>query len=153
MKGESVNDYRDLIKIHEGFKHYVYLDTEGNETVGWGHCFFGENKPKVGKIYSNAECADFFDEDMQFVERDYIFLEDEFALKKIGPVRRAVLKNMLFNLGHVRLLGFKRMFTALDREDYSGAAAEMLDSKWAGQVKSRAKMLARMMETGKWQIL
>lgn len=145
-----MNDYRELIKIHEGFKHYVYLDTEGNPTTGWGHCFFGDNQPKLGKIYSNAECADFFDEDMQAVERCYVSLEHRLGLHRIGSVRRAVLKNMLFNLGLTKLLKFKRMWKAIEAKDYPAVAAEMLDSKWAGQVKGRAKMLARMMETNKW---
>ena len=148
-------DYRKLIKQHEGFRTYVYLDSEGLETVGWGHCFIYHQespKPTPGKIYSQAQCEDFFDEDMQSVERDYVFLEKEFDIENIGPVRRAVLKNMLFNLGLRRLLGFKRMWLAVIKKDWKGVSEEMLDSKWATQVKGRAGTLARMMETGEWPI-
>ena len=34
--------------------------------------------------------------------------------------------------------------------NYKEASKQMLDSKWAGQVKTRANILAKMMETGKW---
>ena len=59
-----------------------------------------------------------------------------------------VLLDMAFNVGLPRLRGFKRMWAALEGRDYSEAAKEMLDSKWARQVKTRAYTLARMMESG-----
>ena len=47
-------------------------------------------------------------------------------------------------------MGFKKMLAALDKADYKTASKEMLNSKWATQVKSRAQFLAKIMETGKW---
>ena len=55
---------------------------------------------------------------------------------------------MAFNVGLPRLRGFKRMWAALENHDYEEAAKEMIDSKWARQVKTRAYTLARMMESG-----
>lgn len=144
-------DYRELIQAHEGFDLQVYLDSEGNETVGWGHCFWRDPKPSPGDFYSLEECAYFFDEDMQSVERHYVAFEKKFDLIPIRPVRRAVLKNMLFNLGIDKLLGFRKMWKAIQEKNWKVAAMEMLDSRWARQVKGRAKELAKMMETGKWQ--
>jgi lysozyme len=43
------------------------------------------------------------------------------------------------------------MHAALDAGDYHEAASQMLDSRWAEQVKGRAKELAEMMETGVWK--
>ena len=48
---------------------------------------------------------------------------------------------MAFNLGLHRLKKFKRMFAALNKKDYEGAAKEGLDSKWAKQVYNRARRL------------
>ena len=143
-------DYRELIKQHEGFRPYVYLDSGGVPTVGWGHAFFEEPKPKPGTIFTEGQCIEFFEDDMQKVEEDYVMVKRNYLDPKLSWVRRAVIKNMLFNLGISKFLGFKRMLAALRKEDYKTAAAEMLDSKWATQVKSRARTLARMMETGKW---
>jgi len=44
------------------------------------------------------------------------------------------------------------MHEALKAQNYATAAAEMLDSRWAKQVKGRAKELAEQMRTGKWQL-
>jgi lysozyme len=65
-------------------------------------------------------------------------------------VRKQALIMMCFNLGINRLLGFKRMIAAIKRGDYSAAADEMLDSKWAAQVHGRANELARIMRDGEW---
>lgn len=145
-------DYRGLIKLHEGFRPYVYLDSVGVATVGYGHTFFESPKPAPGEIFSEEQCIEFFEDDMQAVENDYVWFKNTYELEKLNWVRRAVIKNMLFNLGLRKLLGFAKMIAALMRKDYEGASEEMRDSKWARQVKGRARVLARMMETGVWQI-
>ena len=66
----------------------------------------------------------------------------------LNEARQYVLISMMFNLGAGRLMGFKKMLLALNNGAYSVAAAEMLDSRWAGQVKSRAQKLAKIMKTG-----
>lgn len=143
-------NYRERIKQDEGFRQMVYLDTEGVPTVGWGHAFFENPRPAIGSIFSKKQCEEFFEEDMDSVEREYYTeLEPKFNLKNLDSVRRGVLKNMLFNLGLRKLLGFRRMWEAIVRGMAQWAAIEMLDSKWATQVKGRAKRLAEMMEFGK----
>ena len=56
---------------------------------------------------------------------------------------------MIFHLGLPRFLGFKKMIQALREDDYSKAAIEMLDSKWACQVGVRASTLANIMDNAK----
>ncbi len=58
------------------------------------------------------------------------------------------LMDMCFNLGIARLLGFKKMIMALTVKDYTKAAIEALDSKWASQVGDRSKDVALMMRQG-----
>ena len=55
---------------------------------------------------------------------------------------------MMFNMGRPRLSQFKMFLAALQAGDYEMASTEMLDSKWASQVKGRATTLADMMSTG-----
>ena len=55
---------------------------------------------------------------------------------------------MAFNLGVPRLCKFKNMWAAIHEKDFDTAAEEMLDSRWAEQVKGRATELAEMMKTG-----
>jgi lysozyme len=60
------------------------------------------------------------------------------------------LVDMGFNLGVPRLMKFKRMWEAIEREDFEWAASEMLNSRWANQVGGRADRLAKVMEDGDW---
>lgn len=75
----------------------------------------------------------------------------------MGEMARAeVLLNMAFNLGVPGLLKFKNTLAMLDKAiagkgSYAAVARGMLDSRWARQVKGRARQLARQMETGVYQ--
>lgn len=53
-----------------------------------------------------------------------------------------VLVNMCFNLGLAGLLGFRQTLAHLEAGRHAEAAAEMLRSRWAGQVGARAERLA-----------
>ena len=33
----TYEELKDRIKLHEGFRNYVYLDSLGKRTVGYGH--------------------------------------------------------------------------------------------------------------------
>ena len=57
---------------------------------------------------------------------------------------------MAFNMGVPRLCKFKKMWAAVYDDDYSTAAKEMLDSRWATQVKGRATKLANAMHNGEF---
>ena len=74
-----------------------------------------------------------------------------FDWRKMDEPRQAVLLNMAFNLGVPKLMGFKRALSAMSIGDYPRAGTEMLDSKWAKQVKGRAAELARQMVLGCWE--
>jgi lysozyme len=68
--------------------------------------------------------------------------------RTLSPVRQRVLLNMCFNLGLKSLLGFTNTLGMVKSGRYADAAANMLKSKWAGQVGNRAKRLSLMMKTG-----
>jgi lysozyme len=69
---------------------------------------------------------------------------------EVCQTRKIVLLDMAYNLGVDGLLKFRKMLAAIDRRDYELAAKEMLDSRYARQVKGRAQRNALMMETGEW---
>ena len=58
---------------------------------------------------------------------------------------------MYFNLGN-RLFKFKNMLAALHMKDFDEVAVQMLDSKWAQQVKGRSHELAEMMKEDKYTV-
>jgi len=131
------DDLKTMIQRHEGYRPYVYYDTLGFPTGGYGHAFL--NRSPI----SHDVAVLLFEEDFDRAVKDYNNLGLE-----LDPVRRAVVIDMLFNLGLTKFMGFKLMIRALRSGWYHTAAEEMLDSKWAGQVKSRAFRLAAMMRTG-----
>lgn len=73
--------------------------------------------------------------------------------RHLDDVRQDVIANMAWNLGVNGLLGFKRFLADLQAAMYAAAANEMMDSRWATQVPSRARRLRVMMLTGVSQTL
>lgn len=137
-----------LVKQHEAFRRFVYDDAtgkplkpgntiEGHPTIGYGLCLDTRGIPQ---------------EDAELLTTRYI-VELERSLRVERPVfgtlsmiRQAVIIDMAYNLGVGGVLGFKRMWDAIERANYREAAEEMLDSAWALQVGERADRLAGMME-------
>ena len=130
---------KQMIQDHEGYRPYVYYDSLGYPTGGYGHAFLPHSP------ISHDVAILLFEEDFNRAVEDY-----EKLGWKLGPVRRAVIIDMLFNLGLTKFYGFERMISAIEHGDYATAADEMLDSRWAKQVKSRAYRLASMMRTGEY---
>lgn len=127
------------LRGEEGYRRFVYLDTEGIPTIG-----YGRNLKDVG---------------INRAEADYLLRNDlEIAVitavgfswfDDLSVLRKAVILDMLFNLGLPRFKTFKKMILAVVNKDYRGAAIEMLDSKWARQVGKRADKLAYAMRNNR----
>lgn len=127
------------VKVHEGLELKPYRCSAGKLTVG-----YGRNLEDVG--ISRAEAEMLLERDLHQALSDARSLVSTFDA--MNTVRQAVLVEMAFNLGKARLSGFRNMLAALDKHDYRRAAHDMLDSKWAVQVGTRATTLARRMEAG-----
>ena len=133
----------ELIR-HEGFRKHPYKCTADKLTIG-----VGRNLDDVG--ITKAEAMVLLENDVatyQAAAESFVGNEEAWAL--MGEERQAVVVNMAFNLGAVRLGYFKKFRKALVERNYVAAAKEMLDSKWARQVGGRSGELALRMETGKW---
>ena len=126
---------------HEGIRLKPYRDTVGKLTIG-----VGRNLDDVG--ISMAEAMLLLQNDIQTVR---LILSGFEWYPKLDKVRQDVVTDMCFNLGPSGFALFTKMLDALKAGDYDTAAAEMLRSKWAGQVKGRAVRLAKMMRTGERQ--
>ena len=147
-------EYRKMLaqlERHEGRKLEAYKCTAGVLTVGIGHnCLAWPVKgvTKVGDRISPEKCQELFCLDVGRVE---VMLENSLPwVKQLNSARYAVLLNMAFNLGIAGLLSFKLTLEHVRKSEYTQAAAAMLQSKWAEQVKGRAKELSKQMESGAW---
>ena len=136
---------RGQVKADEGFRGQMYRDSLGNWTIGYGRLL----EPSRGGGISKDEAEYLLSNDLRTAER---LCEAMPAYEDLSPVRQAVLIAMCFTMGAVALRGFTRMFAALEQQAYEQAAFEMLDSRWARQVKGRAHRLAQQMKTGDWDV-
>ena len=108
----------------------------------------------IGKTVEEIYLAGITEEDAYFLLRaDIDIVARELLNVKpvtgdVDSIRQLVLMDMAFNMGVPRLCKFINMWAALEQHDYNKAADEMLDSKWAKQVKSRATNLAHSMQYG-----
>lgn len=134
---------RGRTKLKEDFRATVYQDSLGYWTIGYGTLV---DARKGGGI-TKAEAEYLLANRLRLAEQDCEKLP---AYLDLSPPRQAVLIEMRFILGAGGIRGFKRMFAALKIQDYEHAAAEILNSTFASQVKGRAVELFEQLKTGQW---
>jgi len=132
----------ESIKRHEGYSDVVYLDTERILSCGWGHAL----RPG-GKVPIEASEA-FFKADIAWAIDAFTKIPKDLR-DRLDVNRRRVIVEMIFNLGLAGTLKFHKMWAAIGAGDFGEAAAEMLDSKWAEQVKGRSVELSYIMRHGR----
>jgi lysozyme len=129
----------DLLIYHEGLRLKPYTDMSNRLTIG-----IGRNLEDSG--ITKEEALIMLHNDIKRVSSEL----DQYLpwWRKLSDARKKVLISMAFNLGIGGLLGFNNMLASLREGDYVSAAEEMLASRWANQVGTRAIELAYMMEKG-----
>ena len=139
--------YEDLkarIKKHEGFLTKVYFDSLGNATIGYVHLLTEEDDFVEGVIYDKDILESLFDKDFnKAVSGAEELLKDY----DIALIAKEVIIEMVYQLGKAGVAKFKNMFAALKNNDYSRAAAEMLNSAWYRQTPSRCEELSNLMKS------
>ena len=136
-------DTKQRIKSHEGFSPTVYEDTLGYRTVGYGHLCTEKDSFEDGIIYSPEQLQGVFEEDYNTAFNNaHDLLEDKDI--PYDPMVESVLIEMAFQLGLPRLKKFIKFIEGLQEEDYSKAADEMIDSRWAKQTPARAYELSTL---------
>ena len=161
MKYRRENFIEKLI-AHEGLKLQVYQDTLGIDTIGIGRNLEDRgitqeelddlDIPSIDHVYeygiTEADAVYLANNDVQIVEEE--LLRAHPCVDRLDSVRQLILMDMAFNMGVPRLCKFVKMWNAIHEEDYPTAAKEMLDSRWANQVKSRSTKLANAMHNGEF---
>ena len=159
MKYRKAHLLEELVK-HEGLRLQVYQDTLGIDTIGIGRNLKdrGISKeelddldiPTIDHVYeygiTEADAMFLAENDVQIVEEE--LLRAHPCVEDLDAVRQLVLVDMAFNMGVPRLCKFKKMWNAVHEKKFDIAAKEMLDSRWATQVKSRSVKLANAMHNG-----
>ena len=132
---EEVENILADLRKDEGLRLKVYTDTEGKQTIGYGH--------NLDALGISEHVADLI------LEEDFVNTLTELNKrlpwwKTLTKPQRRGLVNMAFNLGLPKLLKFKKMLAALKKGKKERAAAEAIDSDWAKQVGKRAWRIAAL---------
>jgi len=147
----------DQLARHEGTKrdkagnHIAYRCTADALTIGYGHNLDANPLPGI-----NASSRLTEEQALEILNNDVAVVEQQLSSRlpwalDLSPARYAVLVNLAFNIGIAGLLGFKNTLAFIREGEFANAAANMLASKWAGQVKGRATELAEQMKSGAWK--
>lgn len=134
------------LKIDEGLRLKKYRCTAGKWTIGYGHRLVGYELESPSMVQITRERAE------NIFEKD-VATADAAARRIAGTAwegmtneRRAVLVNMVFQMGEEGVGKFKKFITALHARDWQKAGVEMLDSKWAQKdTPLRARRLYEIM--------
>ena len=135
----------DDLKHDEGCKLVAYQDTLGIWTIGVGHAHVAE-----GTVWTQAHCDAQLATDIAHAEA---LLDANAAWwRNLNDPRQDVMVNLCFNMGWgdggSGLSSFKNTLKSIEDADYAKAAAGLLASKWATEVKTRATRLAAQIQTG-----
>lgn len=129
-----------LIK-HEGYQSKAYEDTVGTVSIG------------VGRNLDDVGLSD--DEIMYLLNNDIARCSQELLgcfpwYSELSRVRQEFMIMLCFNLGLTRLRKFVKALGHMENREYSLAADEFLDSKWATQVGNRAVELTEILITNRY---
>ena len=123
-------DIKKLLILNEGLRLKPYYDTVGKLTIGVGRNLTDNGITEDEAMYMLENDIKRAVQDLQ---RIFINFND------YDEHVKAVLIDMMFNLGFNRFMTFKKFIKAIKEGDLETAAKEMIVSKWARQVKSRAE--------------
>lgn len=71
--------------------------------------------------------------------------------RNLDPERQYVMIDLCFNMGITKLLGFKNTLGYIAQGNYKQASENLLKSKYAEQVKGRARRNANCLRSGKYE--
>ncbi|ESP95492.1 MULTISPECIES: glycoside hydrolase family protein [Pseudoalteromonas] len=137
----SIMNTVEQIKKHEGYRRFPYYCTGGKLTIGYGRNLDNKGVDKDEAEYLLA----------QDIQNALAGVKRRIDVSHCNEARIAVLTNMALNIGLQGLMGFKKMLAHVQQGEFEDAAVEMLDSRWANQVPTRAQELAQQMLSGEWQ--
>jgi len=130
-----VSELTDLIAEHEGKSLTMYTDTVGVPTIGYGHNLQTPISEHAAKVILADDVKVAIDE-----------LDDRmYWWRDLPDPAQLVLASMVFNLGWPRFSRFKKLIAALEDRDFNEAAAQMEDSLWYQQIKTRGPALKQLM--------
>ncbi|MDR0665880.1 MAG: glycoside hydrolase family protein [Campylobacteraceae bacterium] len=137
------------LKQDEGFRAEAYQDSLGYLTQGYGTKLplsqYEASRVKNPKKWTEKEAEELLEYRLRASSR--AIANKKPFMEKLSSQRQRVIFNMAYQLGVIKLLLFKKFWTALEERDFAKAADEMKDSRWYMQTPKRAnRLINRMLE-------
>lgn len=138
-----MNDMKERIKQDEGFMSYVYKDTMGHATVGYGfrtNCLTKDELALNGGKYqpmSKEVASKILDLKLEKLVPQ-VFKAFPWLRSKEPKVVEVVVE-MSYQMGVDKVKEFKKTLNFIKKDEYEKAYVEGLISSWAKQTPTRAK--------------
>jgi len=136
---EDFEKLKQMLMCDEGVAFTPYKCTSAKLTVG------------VGRNLDDTE-LDFTEISLMLsndIYKIYQILNSKFAwFCHLNEARQMALVNMCFNIGFAGFCSFKNMLAALEHGNWLQAGEEVLNSRYATQVKDRARRIAHIIVEG-----
>jgi len=139
-------DLKEEIKSHEGFVNKIYKDHLGFPTIFFGHLITPEDNYEEDKEYPKEMGEEVFELDFK---KALDSTESLIGSRPVNHTAKEVLIEMVYQMGVGGVSKFKKMWSALDTEDYEEAGNQMLNSRWAKQTPARCGKLSGKMKSAK----
>lgn len=137
----------DLLQYEEGYRETAYHCTEGYPTIGIGTKIGpkGADLSNYTLKVSESLARCMLNEEVQGI-RDALVKYSWY--RNLNEDRQIIIKSMCYQMGVSGVMKFKKMIAALEKQDFSEAARQALDSRWAKQTPARAERHATVIGWG-----
>ena len=143
---ELTESLKDRVRLHEGVRTSMYLDTLGKATIGIGHLIKPHERERYaeGVEISMDEVEELFEMDLNRAAAGAESLIKECIGHDLPPHIEEVILEMVYQLGTQGVRNFKNMWKAMRVNDWKKASEEMKDSRWHKQTPKRCESLAEI---------
>lgn len=141
MRELTLNMKLELRKLeikNEGLRYKIYSDDKGIPTIG-----IGRNLSAVGLRPDEIDLM--FENDINACFMDLV---NEAWFNSLNEARQIVIIDMVFNLGWKGFQEFDTFIKFLQKEDWKGAADDLLSQRIAEEEPSRTQYNAQVIEKG-----
>ena len=143
---ELTDSLKDRVRIHEGIRTTMYLDTLGKATIGIGHLIKPHERERYaeGVEISMDEVEELFEMDLNRAAAGAESLIQECIGHDLPPHVEEVILEMVYQLGTQGVRNFSKMWKAMRVKDWKKASEEMKNSRWHKQTTKRCESLAEI---------
>ena len=138
---EGTKEYQQTRGYYKQGKFWMYKDTEGYDTIGYGHLVLNSEREK-------------FKDGITPIDADLLLAWDIDRTKKdVKSIGLTLPKDwedfmiiMVFQLGLSGTKKFRKMITALQKQDWKEAINQAKDSLWYRQTPNRLNDMVKNLE-------